>query len=77
MASTWIGGRSEKGEVRTRMGDRRDNIPDHILGTGQYLDCGKTSIHAEFLLRGEAVSTLREMSSTALDVSTCLAVTSK
>ena len=34
------------------MGDRRDNIPDHIFGTGQYLDCGKTSIHADFCFGG-------------------------
>ena len=34
MASPRIGGRSEKGEVRSGMGDRRYHVPNHILGAG-------------------------------------------
>ena len=41
----------KESEVRRRMSHRRQYVPDHILGTGEYLDCSDTAIRADSCLR--------------------------
>ena len=44
IASPRIRRNMEKGDIRCGMGDRRDDVPNYVVGAGQYLNCDEAAV---------------------------------